>query len=118
MENRGEAKMEYETPREAKLLAPQSKPHSVPDGWGRNPFRSHEPVPAAAKSSAKSQNTGIPHLTGISYHKNRASFAVINNKVVQANEKIDGWHVVSIYCDYVLIKKSGTIEKLTMGELF
>ncbi|MCP4584285.1 MAG: hypothetical protein GY839_21950 [candidate division Zixibacteria bacterium] len=106
------------TPREAGLTPVSIQTLSVPSGWGRNPFRDHRPSRTGATRSSEPKTTGKPHLTGISYHKDRASFAIINNKVIQANEKIDGWHVVSIYRDYVLIKKSGAIEKLTMGELF
>ena len=98
-------------------LTTSSQSVTLPKGWGRNPFRSHIPVTRQAAGRSDQSSVNRLHLTGISYHEDRASFAIINNKVVQATEAIGGWQVVSIYRDYVMIKKSKIVEKLMMGDM-
>jgi hypothetical protein len=88
---------------------------SLPDKWGKDPFLVHN-TGGTANNNYTGLNTNEPRLTGISYHQNTPSFAIINNKVLQVNDKVDGWKITSIYDNYVLIKKSGKTKKLMMGE--
>lgn len=83
--------------------------------WGKDPFMVHSAGKISYNEYAAS-GTGEPKLTGISYHHNSPNFAIINNKVLQESDKIAGWQIMSIYNDYVVIKKSGVIKKLMMGD--
>ena len=87
-----------------------------PDKWGKDPFLAHNAGEIVYNKHAESKTAGEPRLTGISYHKDRASFAIINNKVLQVSDKVDGWQIMSIYNEYVLISKSGVTKTLMMGE--
>jgi len=85
------------------------------DKWGKDPFLVHK-AGEIIKNNYTELNTGEPKLTGISYHRDSPSFAIINNKVLQTGDKIDGWQLVSIYNNYVIMTKSGITKKLIMGE--
>jgi len=92
------------------------EPLSPPDKWGRDPFMAHNTGEIVYNEHTESKTAGEPRLTGISYHQDRASFAIINNKVLQVSDKVDGWQIMSIYNEYVLIRKSGITKTLMMGE--
>jgi len=105
----------YNTNASTPHLAAMELP-SPPDKWGRDPFLVHNAKEIVNNNYTESNTSAEPRLTGISYHLDRPSYAIINNKVLQTNDKVEGWQIVSIFNDYVLIKKSGVTKKLMMGE--
>jgi len=71
--------------------------------WGVSPF----------KSSPVSKKPPL-QLTGISFSDDDLSYAVVNNKIVQTGDEINGWNVKSINPGYVEVAKRGMVEKLTL----
>ncbi|MBI1884663.1 MAG: hypothetical protein HYS08_10750 [Chlamydiae bacterium] len=71
----------------------------APLDWGLDPFRSPHQVPQNL-----SVNLGTLDLTGILWSReNRA--AIINDKVVHTGDSMEGFKIVEIFKDHLLIEK-------------
>lgn len=98
---------------EASVAAPVLA--AIPPGWGRELFTAEINVPDPS-SSAESEFNGQPRLTAISFYRSGDSFAIINNKVVQKGESVDGWKVQAIERQFVTVKNKFGVNKLNLGE--
>lgn len=97
---------------------PSSEILKLPDNWGRDPFRNDVTIEGGSAEYSSNETTTAPELTGISYYKSEASYAIINNRILQAGETIDGWQVLSIYNDYVKVSSLESTKILALGEEF
>ncbi len=89
---------------------------SIPDHWGRNPFRTEDYSTGDSNREIIDRANAIPELTGISYYENESSFAILNNKVLQVGDKTNGWQVLSIERNYVKVKSIEGVEQLILRE--
>jgi hypothetical protein len=89
---------------------------AIPAGWGNPLFVPESDTPTAGSESDGGEFDGLPRLSAISFYHGAQSFAILNNKVVQAGEKVDGWQVLKITGDYVTIKNRFSTNKLSLGE--
>jgi hypothetical protein len=89
---------------------------AIPKGWGNPLFVPENNTRTTGNYSEGDEFGGLPRLSAISFYRGAKSFAIINNKVVQAGEKVDGWQVVSIASEHVFVKNRFGTNKLSLGE--
>ncbi len=90
---------------------------TLPSGWGRNPFLPHESIKTPESENRYTDSDASIRLTGISYYEDGASFAVIDNKILQEGDRINQWQIISILENSVKVKNAYGIKTIKLGEL-
>jgi hypothetical protein len=91
-------------------LPQEQKPKRVPAGWGRDPFVAEEVTPTKL---TKVQPLRKLYLSGIA-DKDGVYSAIIDGKIANKGDIIDGREIINITGNSVTLKKNDKIEILKL----